>query len=184
MNDPDLDKPARWNSYDLEFHDRSSSSGQMDGREKMKAIRLTEQEIEIANMMDMPLQEYGYHKMKLELEREKFKEWLQTPAGVEYMKKRDDAYQKRLVRDREYSRAYRAKKRAEKIKMTQNPINLIKTESDIWQVEYFGKLVGWIQKVQRKIGSGQAYHCLTAGGDITYTDSLGAGKDWIVGQVK
>jgi len=68
--------------------------------------------------------------------------------------------------------------------MTQNPINLIKTENDIWHVEYFGKIVGWIQKVQRKVGHGQAYHCLTAGGDITYTDSLRAAKDWIVGQVK
>ena len=68
--------------------------------------------------------------------------------------------------------------------MTQNPIVLTEAEHGIWHVEYFGKIAGWIQKVQRKVGHGQAYHCLTAGGDITYTDSLSAAKDWVISRAK
>jgi hypothetical protein len=52
-------------------------------------------------------------KQELERQRIEHEKWLQTPAGAAYMAKRRAAYEKKLARDRAYSRAYRAKKKNE-----------------------------------------------------------------------
>jgi hypothetical protein len=64
-----------------------------------------------------------------------------------------------------------------------HPITITQQEDGVWHISYFGKLAGWVQRVQRKVGRGLAYRCLTVGGDITYTDSMCAAKDWVVGRV-
>ena len=44
-----------------------------------------------------------------------YEAWLQTPEGAKHMVKLEAARQHKLKRDREYSRAYRARKQAEKM---------------------------------------------------------------------
>jgi hypothetical protein len=77
-------------------------------------IRLSREEIQIAEDLGLTLLEYARGKRKLMEQKAEYEAWLQTPAGVAYMAKRDEAHQRRLVKRREYSRAYRARKRAQK----------------------------------------------------------------------
>ena len=81
---------------------------------KKNVIRVTREEIEIAEALGLTIQEYARGKAKLLKAQAEYEAWLQTPAGVAYMAKRDEADQRRLVRQREYSRAYRARKKAQK----------------------------------------------------------------------
>ena len=77
-------------------------------------IRLSREEIQMAEDLGMTIQAYARGKRELMKQKAEYEAWLQTPAGVAYMAKRDEAYQIRLAKQREYSRAYRAKKRAQK----------------------------------------------------------------------
>jgi hypothetical protein len=65
---------------------------------KKNTIRVTREEIEIAETLGLTIQEYARGKAKL------------MKAQAEYEAQR----QRRLKRDREYSRAYRARKALEK----------------------------------------------------------------------
>jgi hypothetical protein len=80
----------------------------MDG--KKNTIVLTREEVETAKMFGFTLHEYAKFKVEAQrIEREYF-EWLQTPAGVAHMERQF----RKLNRWRRNSRAYRARKRAEK----------------------------------------------------------------------
>ena len=87
-----------------------------------RTIRLSRQEIETAKIIGMPLQEYARNKAALEdmyrrqqAEREA---WLQTPAGIAYMEREFAKNNERKIKARERSKAYRAKKKAERMKAT------------------------------------------------------------------
>ena len=77
-------------------------------------IRLSREEIQMAEDLGMTIQAYARGKRELMRQKAEYEAWLQTPAGVAYMAKRDEAHQRRLVRQREYSRAYRARKKAQR----------------------------------------------------------------------
>jgi hypothetical protein len=77
-------------------------------------IRLSREEIQMAGDFGLTLQEYARGKRELMRQLAEYEAWLQTPAGVAYMAKRDEAHQRRLVKQREYSRAYRARKKAQR----------------------------------------------------------------------
>jgi hypothetical protein len=77
-------------------------------------IRLSREEIQMAEDLGMTIQAYARCKRELMKQQAEYEAWLQTPAGVAYMAKRDEAHQRRLVRQREYSRAYRARKKAQR----------------------------------------------------------------------
>ena len=76
-------------------------------------IRLTAFEVEFCKDAGISLVSFARRKKELEQERIEHEKWLQTPAGVVYMAKRRAAYEKKLAKDRAYSRAYRAKKKNE-----------------------------------------------------------------------
>ena len=78
--------------------------------DKKYTIVLTREEVEAAKMFGLTLHEYAKLKAEAQrIEREYF-EWLQTPAGIAHMEKE----LRKLNRWRRNSRAYRARKRAEK----------------------------------------------------------------------
>ncbi len=77
-------------------------------------IRLSREEIQMAEDLGLTLLEYARGKSELMKQQAEYEAWLQTPAGVAYMAKRDEAYQRRLAKQREYNRAYRARKRAQR----------------------------------------------------------------------
>jgi len=77
-------------------------------------IRLSREEVQMAKDLGLTLQEYARGKRKLMEQKAEYEAWLQTPAGIAYMAKRDEAHQRRLIKQREYSRAYRARKKAQK----------------------------------------------------------------------
>jgi hypothetical protein len=81
---------------------------------KKNIIHLTRYEVELAEMLEIPLPIYAREKAKLLKAQAEYEEWLQTPAGAKHMVKLEAQRQRRLKRDREYSRAYRARKQAEK----------------------------------------------------------------------
>ena len=81
----------------------------------MSVIRLSAEEVEMANLMGIPLIEYGKHKAQLQRELKEYEAWLQTPAGVIHMEKLQRRREKRLAQMRAYSRIYRAKKREERL---------------------------------------------------------------------
>jgi hypothetical protein len=76
-------------------------------------IRLTALEVQLCEEAGIPLVSFARRKKELEQERLEHEKWLQTPAGVAYMAKRRAAYEKKLAKDRAYSKAYRAKKKNE-----------------------------------------------------------------------
>ena len=77
---------------------------------KKNTIVLTREEVEAAKMFGFTLHEYAKLKAEAQrIEREYF-EWLQTPAGIAHMERE----LRKLNRWRQNSRAYRARKRAEK----------------------------------------------------------------------
>ena len=80
----------------------------------MAKIKLTAFEVELSKILEIPLTVYARGKMELERERIEHEKWLQTPAGAAYTAKRRAAYEKKLARDRAYSKSYRAKKKVEK----------------------------------------------------------------------
>jgi hypothetical protein len=81
---------------------------------RANTIRVTREEIEIAEALGMTIQEYARGKAKLMKAQAEYEAWLQTPAGAKHMVKLEAQRQRRLKRDREYSRAYRARKALEK----------------------------------------------------------------------
>ena len=82
---------------------------------KKNTIRVTREEIEIAEELGLTIQEYARGKAQLLKAQAEYEAWLQTPAGAKHMVKLEAQRQRRLKRDREYSRAYRARKHAEKM---------------------------------------------------------------------
>jgi len=76
-------------------------------------IRLEAWEVELCNDIGVSPLAYAKQKQERENERIEHEKWLQTPAGAAYMAKRRAAYEKKLAKDRAYSRAYRAKKKNE-----------------------------------------------------------------------
>lgn len=76
-------------------------------------IHLEAWEVELCKYTGVSLQAYATKKQEREKERIEHEKWLQTPAGAAYMAKRRAAYEKKLAKDRAYSRAYRAKKKNE-----------------------------------------------------------------------
>lgn len=80
---------------------------------KKNVIHLTQMEVEACKEAGVSLQAWARRKHELEQERIEHEKWLQTPAGAAYMVKRRAAYEKKLAKDRAYSRAYRAKKKNE-----------------------------------------------------------------------
>ena len=77
---------------------------------KKNTIVLTREEVEAAKMFGFTLHEYAKLKAEAQrIEREYF-EWLQTPAGIAHMERE----LRKLNRWRRNSRAYHARKRAEK----------------------------------------------------------------------
>jgi hypothetical protein len=81
---------------------------------KKNTIRVTREEIEIAEALGLTIQEYARGKAQLLKAQAEYEAWLQTPAGAKHMAKLEAQRQRRLKRDREYSRAYRARKALEK----------------------------------------------------------------------
>jgi hypothetical protein len=82
---------------------------------KKNIIHVTRYEIETAEALGMTIVEYVRLKAKLMKEKAEYEAWLQTPAGAKHMVKLEAQRQRKLKRDREYSRAYRARKNAEKV---------------------------------------------------------------------
>ena len=82
---------------------------------RANTIRVTREEIEIAEALGMTIVEYARLKAQLLKEKAEYEAWLQTPAGAKHMVKLEAQRQRKLKRDREYSRAYRARKNAEKV---------------------------------------------------------------------
>ena len=82
---------------------------------RANTIRVTREEIEIAEALGMTIVEYARLKSQLLKEKAEYEAWLQTPAGAKHMVKLEAQRQRKLKRDREYSRAYRARKHAEKM---------------------------------------------------------------------
>ena len=82
---------------------------------RANTIRVTREEIEMAEALGMTIVEYAKTKAKLMKEQAEYEAWLQTPAGAKHMVKLEAQRQRKLKRDREYSRAYRARKHAEKM---------------------------------------------------------------------
>ena len=76
-------------------------------------IYLSPMEAEACREIGISLLDCARFKRELERKRIEHEKWLQTPAGAAYMAKRRAAYEKKLARDRAYSRAYRAKKKNE-----------------------------------------------------------------------
>jgi len=76
-------------------------------------IHLEAWEVELCRDTGVSLRSYAKQKQERENERIEHEKWLQTPAGAAYMAKRRAAYEKKLAKDRAYSRAYRAKKKNE-----------------------------------------------------------------------
>jgi hypothetical protein len=81
---------------------------------KKNTIRVTREEIEIAEELGLTIQEYARGKARLLKAQAEYEAWLQTPAGAKHMVKLEAERQRKLKRDREYSRAYRARKALEK----------------------------------------------------------------------
>ena len=81
---------------------------------KKNTIRVTREEIEIAESLGLTIVEYARGKAKLMKAQAEYEACLQTPAGAKHMVKLEAERQRRLKRDREYSRAYRARKALEK----------------------------------------------------------------------
>ena len=81
---------------------------------KKNTIRVTREEIEIAEELGLTIVEYARGKAQLLKAQAEYEAWLQTPAGAKHMVKLEAQRQRRLKRDREYSRAYRARKALEK----------------------------------------------------------------------
>ena len=79
-------------------------------------IRVTREEIEIAEALGITIQEYARGKSQLLKAQAEYEAWLQTPAGAAHMVKLEAQRQRKLKRDREYSRAYRARKHEEKMR--------------------------------------------------------------------
>ena len=79
-------------------------------------IHVTREEMETAEALGLTIQEYARGKAKFLKAQAEYEAWLQTPAGVEHMVKLEAQRQRKLKRDREYSRVYRARKREEKMK--------------------------------------------------------------------
>ena len=82
---------------------------------RANTIRVTREEIEMAEALGMTIQEYARGKARLLKAQAEYEAWLQTPAGAKHMVKLEAQRQRKLKRDREYSRAYRARKHAEKM---------------------------------------------------------------------
>ena len=82
---------------------------------RANTIRVTREEIEMAEALGMTIVEYARGKAKLMKAQAEYEAWLQTPEGAKHMVKLEAARQRKLKRDREYSRAYRARKHAEKM---------------------------------------------------------------------
>ncbi len=80
-------------------------------------VILTREEVEIAEMLGLTIQQYAHGKREIQKAQEEHEAWLQTPAGVEYMVQKEKETQKKLKKNREYARAYRARKRKEKMKV-------------------------------------------------------------------
>ena len=78
----------------------------------MEKIRLSQDEVWMANELGMTLQEYARGKRELLRMAEEHEKWLQTPAGVEYMDKQNRQRQRELLLNRERCRRYRERKRA------------------------------------------------------------------------
>jgi hypothetical protein len=81
---------------------------------KANIIRLSRDEIEMAEAFGMTPHEYAREKAKIMKAQAEYEAWLQTPAGAKHMVKLEAQRQRKLKRDREYSRAYRARKALEK----------------------------------------------------------------------
>ena len=80
-------------------------------------VILTREEVEIAEMLGLTIQQYAHGKREIQKAQEEHEAWLQTPAGVEYMVQKEKETQEKLKKNREYARAYRARKRKEKMKV-------------------------------------------------------------------
>ena len=82
---------------------------------KKNIIHVTREEIEMAKDLGLTIQEYARGKAKLMKAQAEYEAWLQTPEGAKHMVKLEAERQRKLKRDREYSRAYRARTHAEKM---------------------------------------------------------------------
>ena len=82
---------------------------------RANTIRVTREEIEIAESLGLTIVEYARGKAQVLKAQAEYEAWLQTPAGAKHMVKLEAQRQRKLKRDREYSRAYRARKHAEKM---------------------------------------------------------------------
>jgi len=80
----------------------------MDDRKH--TIVLSREEVEAAKMFGFTLPEYAKLKVEAERIKKEYFEWLQTPAGIAHMERQ----LRKLNRWQRNSRAYRARKRAEK----------------------------------------------------------------------
>lgn len=87
-------------------------------------IRLTQEEVETAEALGLSVEDYARNKALLLKEEAEYEAWLQTPAGVKYITAKEAKRQRELKRNREYLRAYRAKKRA----MAQETLKDIETK--------------------------------------------------------
>jgi len=83
---------------------------------RANTIHVTREEMEIAEALGLTIQEYARGKAKLLKAQAEYEAWLQTPAGAKHMIKLEAQRQRKLKRDREYSRAYRARKHEEKMR--------------------------------------------------------------------
>ena len=82
---------------------------------KANIIRLSRDEIEMAKAFGMTPHEYAREKAHIMKAQAEYEAWLQTPAGAKHMVKLEAQRQRKLKRNREYMRAYRARKHAEKM---------------------------------------------------------------------
>ena len=100
---------------EIEMEVENALKSLIEGAEpKKNTIRVTREEIEIAESLGLTIVEYARGKAKLMKAQAEYEAWLQTPAGAKHMVKLEAQHQRRLKRDREYSRAYRARKALEK----------------------------------------------------------------------
>jgi len=82
---------------------------------KKNIIHVTRYEIETAEALGMTIVEFVRCKAQFLKAQAEYEAWLQTPEGAKHTVKLEAQRQRRLKRDREYSRAYRARKQAEKM---------------------------------------------------------------------
>ena len=100
---------------EIEMEVENALKGLVGAVSRVNTIRVTREEIEIAKDLGLTIAEYARGKAKLMKALAEYEAWLQTPGGAKHMVRLEAQRQRKLKRDREYSRAYRARKQAEKM---------------------------------------------------------------------